>query len=134
MLNEILTQAVAETAKGGGSSLVLDSGMVAIIVTQAFLIWRGWVDRQTVKQVALNLKLDNATGTPGMPNGNRPGFTTTCIRHSEEISRLITKTDRYDEDLREIKGDLKILTNQVAKIAIKLGVEIEERKRGDDEG
>lgn len=124
MLNEILTQAAVETAKGG-SSIVLDGGVIALILTQGFLIWRGWVDRQTVKQVAATLKQDNAAGAPGTTNGNRPGFTTTCIRHSEDIAKLITKTDRYAEDLAEIKADIKNLTSQTNRIAIKLGIEIE---------
>lgn len=132
----LAAQAATEVARGGGSSIFLDGTLLVIIATQGFSLWRSYVDRKTVKLVAarVNKKQDDAATAAGLT----PGFEQTCREHGEAIVELRTKQGGYDKDaaelkteVREIKGDIKDLTSCTIKIAARLGVEVEERKRGE---
>jgi len=45
---------------------------------------------------------------------SNPGYGTICIERGKNLTRMETKQERYDEDIREIRADIKEIKKAVA--------------------
>jgi len=50
----------------------------------------------------------------GGSKGSNPGQAAVCIERGEKITRMETKQENYEEDIREIKADIKEIKQAVA--------------------
>ena len=76
-----------------GLSLFLDAGVIGLIMTNIGLILR--------------------RRNPG--NNGKPGAAKICQQRGEKIAVLETKQRRFEQDITEIKGDIKKIMGAVVK-------------------
>ena len=78
-------------------------GMAAVSNMGLWLyIWRG------------NRGKKDDDGNRGGSRKSNPGYGTICIERGKDLTRIMTKQERYDEDVREIKADIKEIKKAVA--------------------
>ena len=88
------TQTAAQAAQRGSSGIWLDAGVITLIITNITLIGRDIIKSRRNGQM-------------------RPGLSPKCIEHGEKLAVVESKQSGYDNDIKEIKEDIKTLLQRI---------------------
>lgn len=74
-----------------------------------------FVDYATIGLIVTNMGLIIRAIRNGKRNHSRPGTGEICQKRGEKIAVLQTKQTRFEDDIREIKDDIKMIKGAVVK-------------------
>jgi len=74
-----------------------------------------YIDYATIGLIITNIGLIARAVRNNRKNGPKPGEDRICQERGEKIAIIETKQTRFEEDIKEIKGDLKAIREAVVK-------------------
>ncbi len=92
-----MIQAAAETVKSS-SFLFLDGVAILAIISSLSLAAANY----------FKWKKDKKNG-----NGQKPGLAPECLRHRDALTRMYSELENEEEDIKEMKGDIKELLRRI---------------------